>query len=352
MYLRRRRHGCRASVVQDGGHDVVVLEHAAVRVAVVPTRGAEIVELRDKRSDVDVLGRTPWPLRSASTPQPWTPDPATAFLDGYGGGWQEMFPTCGDPTPWNGTTLGVHGEVTSLPWHWRIEREDDEAVTVAFEVETNRTPFRLVRRMTLHEGSPTLHVDECVTSLASEPLKVMWGHHPCFGAPFLEKGCVVETDAATIVTSERHHDPAMRLAPGVRSPWPNAATPGGGTLDLSRIPGPEEPRHDWAYLTDFASGWIALRRPAGGLGVALSWSKDVMPHLLMWQNFVGARGAPWFGRGYLLGLEPMSTFPASFEHGDALIDIGPGEERHFRLTATLFDGIAPVRAVDVHGVVA
>ncbi len=352
MYLRRRRHGCRASLVQADGFDVVVLEHAALRVAVIPARGAEIVELRDKRSDVDVLGRTPWPVRNASTQPAWTPDPGAAFLDGYGGGWQEMFPSCGDPSEWAGTTLGVHGEVTTLPWNWRIEREDDDVVSVVFDVETNRTPFRLTRRMTLHEGSRVLHVDERVTSLATEPLQVMWGHHPCFGAPFLEPGCHIETDAATIVTSARHHDPAMRLAPDRRSSWPHAIALDGGTVDLSHVPGPDARRHDWAYLTDFTSGWIALRRPAGGLGVALSWSKDVMPYLLMWQNFAGARSAPWFGRAYLLGLEPMSTFPASVEHGDALIDIAPGEERRFRLTATLFDGIAPVRAVDAHGVVA
>lgn len=178
-----------------------------------------------------------------------------------------------------------------------------------------------------------------------------WGHHPTFGPPFLEAGCEIATDARTVVTHDHHHDDAMRLQPNRRSPWPHVAARGGGTVDLSSVPGPDARSHDWAYLTEFREGWVALRRPRDGLGVALRWDTTVMPHLLAWQNYGGAAGAPWFGRAYVLGLEPVSIQPTHLEHADPHLRLDGGRSLEFTMTVTPFVLHRPVSHVGPEGAV-
>lgn len=350
MFLRRRRHGCRVSEVVERGHRVVVLENDRVRIAVLPDRGAEVVELRHKPSDLDPLWRTPWPAHPPTAPTPHRGDPGSAFLDGYLGGWQELFPSCGDAATVHGAVLGVHGEVATLPWRVEVEREDEDEVCVCFTVETHRTPFMLERRMRLRAGVATLFLSERATSFADRPLEVMWGHHPTFGAPFLQPGCRIDSDARTVQIFEEHRHPDGEH-PVQRGAWPLLCNRAGEEVDVATVGGPEDSIHDWLYLTDFDSGWVALRQPSGGLGVALAWDTAVMPYLLMWRNFGGAKGAPWFGRAYTLGLEPHSGAPARFDRATPKRWLDPAEPLEFTLTATLFPSHGPVRHVDRQGVV-
>ena len=39
-----------------------------------------------------------------------------AFLHNYGGGWQELFPSCNDACTYRGVELPFHGEVAVAPW--------------------------------------------------------------------------------------------------------------------------------------------------------------------------------------------------------------------------------------------
>lgn len=349
MFLRRRRHGCRTGVVVVDGHRVVVLENRWLRVAVLPDRGADIVEFRHKPSDLDLLWRSPWPHRPAAAPPPWSGSPETAFVESYLGGWQEMFPTCGDAATIGGLSVGVHGEVRALPWRWTIDVDEPEEVAVVFEVETVVVPFRLTRRMSLRDDRGTLVVDERIEHLGASASEFMWGHHPAFGAPFLKEGTTIDTDARTIVTTSHHADPAGRLAPDRRTSWPWAAGRDGGTVDLSVVPGPDAGTHDWAYLTDFERGWYALREPELGVGFALRWPAETWPHLLFWQNYRGAKAAPWHGRAYVAALEPQSSLPASWDVGRPRLRLEPGASLELRMVATAFRRDAPVTDVDDEG---
>ena len=351
MFLRRRRHGCRYGLTVVDGHRVVVLENRSLRVAVLPDRGADIVEFRHKPSDVDVLWRSPWPHRPASVAPPWSGSPGAAFVHDYLGGWQELFPTCGDPATFGGLPTAVHGEVMHLPWRWRVVHEGPDEVSVDFEVETVLAPFRLTRRMALRGDRATLHFDERIDHLGRESVEVMWGHHPAFGAPFLKRGTTIDTDAATVVTTSHHHDPTSRLEPDRRSAWPLAATRDGETVDLSFVEGPELGTHDWAYLTDFDRGWFALREPNAGVGFALRWPADVFPYLLYWQNYRGATSAPWHGRAYVVALEPHSSFPADYATGAPLLRMAPGASLVSSLVATAFRLDGRVGFVDDDGTV-
>lgn len=330
---------------------MVVLENRSLRVVVLPGQGADIVEFRHKPSDTDYLWRSPWPLRPPGSPAPWTDSPAAAYLMNYPGGWQELFPTCGNPANFSGLTIGVHGEVCRLPWRWWVEEDKSALVSLCFEVETVLSPFRLQRRMIITDDKPSLQLDERVVNLGAGVMEFMWGHHPAFGSPFLKEGCRIDSDAATVLTSSIHNDPASRLRADQKSSWPHAALEDGSTIDLSRVGAPTLGVHDWAYLTDFTEGWFAITEPTEGVGFACRWPAETMPYLLYWQNYRGARSAPWYGRAYTVGLEPHSTFPADFASGRPLLRLGAGESLELRLVASAYDSRDKVSSVDAEGVV-
>ncbi len=345
----KRRHGCRVEHVIEDGHELVTIQNRGLRVTVWPGLGADIAEFRHKASDTDVLWQSPWARRPAGGARPWAASPEDTFLDRYHGGWQELLPLCGGAADLHGARVGVHGEACMLPWRWWLEVDRPDEVAVRFEVDLVRTPFRLSRRMTVRDDRATLLLDERVTNLGAVGLDFMWGHHPAFGAPFLKAGCRITTDARTVRTSGLHDDPVSRLLPDQRSDWPHARTREGGTVDLSRVPEGDVAVHDWAYLTDFEEGWFAIREPDEGIGFACRFPAATFPYVLYWQNFRGARAAPWFGRAYVAALEPQSTFPADFASGAPLLHLAPGASLDLSLTASAFRSDRDVTFVDAMG---
>ena len=330
---------------------MLVLENRLLRVAVLPDKGADIAEFVYKPTDTDFLWRSPWPLRTPAGAAPLGAGPDTAFLDSYHGGWQELFPICGNAADYDGVSIGAHGEACLLPWSWRVDEDTPDRVCVELEVTTVRSPFRLRRRMTIRADRAALFLEERVVNDSPQERSFMWGHHPAVGAPFLKEGCRIDTDAATIVTTSVHSDPSSRLAPDTRSAWPDAAALGGGTVDLSRVAGPDEGVHDWAYLTDFAEGWFAITEPDAGVGFGCRWPGDVFPFALFWQNY-RARAAPWYGRAYTVALEPQSTFPADFASGQPLLSLGPGARLDLAWVAVAYQTKERVHQVSLDGVVA
>ena len=60
-----------------------------------PERGCEIYEFRDRSTGVDVLFKSPWGLQPPGAP-PREGSEGMEFLHNYGGGWQELLPSCND----------------------------------------------------------------------------------------------------------------------------------------------------------------------------------------------------------------------------------------------------------------
>ena len=68
-------------------------------------------------------------------------------MESYPGGWQEVLPNGGAPSAHAGASYGQHGEVSLVPWDHAIERDDEDGVTVAFEVALRTVPLRLTKRL-------------------------------------------------------------------------------------------------------------------------------------------------------------------------------------------------------------
>jgi hypothetical protein len=96
-----RHYGCRVEEYGWRGHRLIVLENESLRVGVVASKGADVVELRFKPRDVDFLWHSPHPLLPPAEYAPTAPTPTGTFFDQYAGGWQESLPAGnGTPRPW------------------------------------------------------------------------------------------------------------------------------------------------------------------------------------------------------------------------------------------------------------
>ena len=231
-----RTSGCRVSdALTYCNFRMVVLENDFMRVCVLPEKGAEIYQLEYKTAGVDVLFkrgqlRFPAPFTAAQVDNP------TGFVDAYAGGWQELFPSGGAACRVNGAQIGTHGESFLLPWNWEILEDREERVSVRFSLRLLRFPFKLTRIMTLEKKRKVLELHECVENTGMEPLSFMWGHHPAFGAPFLDETCVLDLPQGNLHVHEGEPGSNQRIMPGSKGEWPAISGRYGNFLDLRNIP--------------------------------------------------------------------------------------------------------------------
>jgi hypothetical protein len=302
----------------------ISIESGLLRVTVLPDKGADIVEIVELGRGVDVLFHAPWGLAPPGSP-PREGSDGHAFLESYAGGWQELFPSVNAPCVYRGAPVPFHGEVASRAWDARAQVSDDEAV-LRCSVECETVPLRLERVMRLAAGSSELVLEETVTSLAGEPVHAVWGHHCVLGPPLVGAGARLRVPARTVVTIPELWEDTARLEPAQRSTWPEALLRDGGTVDLSRVPGPDAGSHDDVYLTDLDAGWIEVENAALGLAFRLHFDPILFPWVISWQPYGGARAMPLAG-AYALGIEPWTSrhcLADAVETGEALA-LGPGE---------------------------
>jgi hypothetical protein len=204
------------------GWGTVVLANELLRVVVIPGKGADIYQLVDIKTDIDLVLSTPWGLSPPGAPHR-EGSAEIEFLYNYEGGWQELFPSANDACIYRGKQLPFHVEVAIMPWHYTVTLNSLDEVAVMFWVICGQTPFRLERLMRLRRGTPTLYLEEKVTNLSSDVAHFVWGQHCVLGAPFIEEGCRLQAPAQMLVTPASLYEPSARLEPEQRSSWPMAA---------------------------------------------------------------------------------------------------------------------------------
>jgi hypothetical protein len=316
----------------------LTLRNGCIEVTVLPDKGCEIYEFRDRSTGVDVLFKSPWGLQAPGAP-PREGSDDMEFLHNYGGGWQELLPSCNDPCTYRGAELPFHGEVAQAPWEVVVASEGGEAVEIVGRVQCERTPFALERRMRIERGHPVLTLHERVENLSVQSHHLVWGHHCVVGAPFLEAGCRLHAPARTIVTLPEAWEDTRRLAAAQREPWPHALLRDGGSTDLRAVPGPECGSHDDVLLTDLDAGTVAVENPRLGRTFRLGFDHTLFRWLCAWQPYGGARALPLAG-SYALGIEPWvshGNLEQAVEAGEA-VELAGGAALETTLTATIEGG--------------
>jgi hypothetical protein len=335
----------------------VTLQNDHIAVTVLADKGADIYSLVHVPSGLDVLWKSPQPVRKPGQGR-LAADSTTAWLELYAGGWQEILPNGGDPCVYKGVELSFHGESTLLPWDYTVLSDGGDTASVEFTVRLARSPFHIRRRMTIKAGSPSLFLHETVTNWAGVPMDFMWGHHPAYGAPFLSDATRLYTSARTTIVDDSYDPPTNPYQPGAHAAWPFATLRDGAQADLSRLPGPSQKRDALIYLADFgADAWYALVNPALRLGVGMAWTSTVFRHAWLWQEVHANPGFPWYGQAYTVAVEPWSSYPGFglnkvIETTRTQLSLQADQTLDSELTVTLFDvdtGDKPVNRVTLAG---
>jgi hypothetical protein len=326
--IEGERAGWRALTLRNGSIDVTVL----------PGKGCEIYEFVDRSTGVDVIFKSPWGLQPPGSP-PREGSDGMEFLHNYGGGWQELLPSCNDACTYRGVELPFHGEVAVVPWDVTVAADGEGAVELIGRVRCARTPFVLERRMRVERGAAVLTLRERVENVSGEAHDLVWGHHCVVGEPFLEEGCRLHAPVRTIVTLPEAWEETARLAPGQREPWPHALLKDGGRADLRQVPGREIDAHDDVLLTDLEDGTIAVENPRLGRTFRLRFDAELFRWLIAWQPYGGTHAYPLKG-SYALGIEPWissGNLADAVAAGEA-IELPGGAALETTLTAAIEGG--------------
>ncbi|HVG19218.1 MAG TPA: aldose 1-epimerase [Blastocatellia bacterium] len=352
-YQHNRNYGCRITEFIYEGYRAVALENERLRVTVLADKGTDIYEFLYKPRDIDFMWRTWTGLRARAHFAPSSPRAAGAHMDYYEGGWQELFPNCGNQSLHQGAEVGQHGEVLLLPWRYSITKDDPDEIEVRFDVRTVRTPFHLVKTMALRRNEATLRIGERVTNEGGQEVDFTWGHHPAFGWPFIDENCRIDLPDCRIRAFADITPPTSRLKPDQNSRWPMAEGRDGNAVDLSRVPGPDVGAHDMVFLQEISDGWYAITNTASRVGFALRYPADLFKQLWYWQVYRGGRDYPWWSSTYNMALEPCATLPVlarQAERGEAL-RLGAGESLGLEMMAMAFEGLERVSGVSPEGIV-
>src|SRR3954466_6648818 len=149
---------------EETGWRSVVLESDALRVVVLPDKGAEIHRLVHRESGVDVLFHGPWGLQPPGAP-PLEGSGHHAFMWSYAGGWQELFPSVNEACTYRGRRIPFHGEVATLPWEYDVLAGG----AVRFTTPCAETPFELERTLRVDDGHARLEIENVATNVGDEP---------------------------------------------------------------------------------------------------------------------------------------------------------------------------------------
>ena len=174
---------------------------------------------------------------------------------------------------------------------------------------------RIDRIVSLEGGD--VRVEDRIHNLGDDPIPFDYQSHPAFGAPFLEPGCRIVTDA-TSYTPHADFD-LGELEPGRRVEWPGTDSPR-GSVDLSRIPEPGSGARRFGWLGDFTDRAVRITNPRLGLSATLTWRDSLRDVAWLWQDAGADTRDPWLGRGYVTAIEPSTRTTSFGERSAPVLD--------------------------------
>jgi hypothetical protein len=337
------------------GIDAYRIGNDHVAVTILPEKGADITGWVHKPSGVDVLWKSPWGLRRHRGNTTSSTNTSVAWLDGYQGGWQILFPSGGGPCTYKGVELNFHGEASVAAWDVEEFGASTDGAGIRLTTRLARSPFRISREIHLGPADAHFMLKETIQNDGGEPVDYMWGHHPAYGPPFLSDRTIIDTNARKITADDQLDGPGNPLEPGQTYDWP-AGSRQGVAADLSHIPAPGSGIATLAYLHDFAdeTAWYGFTNTERGVGAGLAWRRDDFPCAWFWQELNASPGYPWYKGFYVMAIEPNTSYPgqglvAVMEKTGMHRTLQPGETASVAMTAVLYASTTGIAGIGMDG---
>ncbi|HXQ92756.1 MAG TPA: DUF4432 family protein [Nitrososphaerales archaeon] len=289
------------------GMRTLILENRLIRVVYLLDKGADIIELKYKPLDLDLMWHSP---PGYVNPKEYVQPIATSessFNDLYGGGWQDAVPVIGNgPQEHRGARYGTHGESPVMHWECAIEQEEGDTVSAIMSVEGIRYPFRLEKTVKINKDEAKLTIKEKLSNKSPQTLEFFWLQHPSFGEPFLRPGNRIDLPPGSSVDNLEEINPYGRIAGG-KSLWPIAKSRNGSEIDLSEIPSREIVAEETAFI-NVKEGWYSLTNPKLDLSFKLEWDVSIFRWIWFWQNY-NLPDYPYYGSAWNIAIEPATSPP-------------------------------------------
>lgn len=338
-YTHTRNYKCRLRRYIYNGVDMLSMENSKIKVVVALGKGADIVELVYKPLDVDFMWHSFNPIGGADH-LPTVASSGGSFLDSYAGGWQDLFPTYGGRALYNGGEIGIHGEACIYPWNCEIVQDTPDCIEAKLSLRTMRSPFLVERYLKLTEGDTALDIREVITNEGAVEQKFMWGQHPAFGVPFLDDSVRIrlpgKPDVLVPAGTIAHHCPFDQETSGQ---WPLLPGKDGKMIDMSRAYAPDDKLYMEYCISNLEEGKYEVVNENMGLGLRMLWDKELCPNIWVWGLYCGIDVYPWYGRSYVLAVEPWSTYPSDYnaaEKNGGMPSLGAGEKMETSIRTEIF----------------
>ena len=307
-YIKKFGSGCRIDEnYKISELQAIFIENKFLSTAVVPDKGADIIKLIYKPLDIDFMWKSPLGFINPKKIIQTSSSSFGNFMDYYEGGWQDIFPNGGPAGSYGGAEFGLHGEVSLLPWNYKIIEESYEKSSVKFWVKTIRYPFKLEKIITIYHDKPLLRLDYKLINESPVRLPYLFGEHIAIGEPFLDNSCVINLEADAIRLWENEYANDKNLKPGSYHKWPFITTLSGDKVDVSRVPAPDSNTKKMLFIEKLFSPGYSIFNQNLGLSFNVRWDTKALPYIWYWLESGGTKSYPWFGRTYNIALEPFNT---------------------------------------------
>ncbi len=306
-YHYNRNYGCRFKQIIYKGFRILSLENEKIKLSILLDKGADIIEFLFKPYDMDFMWKSPIEL-DKNTLDVSRCDESGSFLDYYEGGWQELLPSINLPHNYKNSCIGLHGELFITKWDMEVLKDDIHEIIIKLKTRMLRTPFYVEKLVTLKSNCTYVSFAETIKNEAGENFDFMWGHHPVLGKPFLNEYCYIDVpvheECKTYMKSYSKTD----ILPLDKSfDWPHIIGKNGDLLDVSHVFPYDRSTDFRVFLRLKDEGWIGMTNLQKGIGFGIKWDPDIFKYILIWCNYRGYLGFPFYGRCFCVGLEPLST---------------------------------------------
>ncbi|MBN2072395.1 MAG: DUF4432 family protein [Actinobacteria bacterium] len=334
MISQRRNYGCRINdELLYKGLKTVVMENEILRLSILVGKGTDILELLYKPEDIDFMWSAPCDFKEGELNR-------KDFLESYLGGWQEIVPNGGPGCVYRGAVFEQHGETPQLCWDHEIIEDSPGKISVRFSTRLKKLSLEIEKIITMVSNSPVVTLKEKLLNTGKETVDFMWGHHPCFGEPFLSEDCIINFKAGEIVSNIEPISGNPFVAANAKGTLKEFPGLDGSKVDLSRVPGRDARVCDLLYVTELLENWFSILNIKKRTGIGFVFDPSVFRYLWLWLSYGGSNGYPWYGKTYNLAIEPWSSWPGrgllEAIKNKTSLEIKPGEELNSWLKVVVF----------------